>query len=267
MWGIAFAKFVALWRSLPAGVKGFTLGIAVGLLLSLAFSLRGQDSARQERVARQNAEAALDSTRAIAAHHDTVFARLLAQKDVEFRGAVATAARLRRDKANLSARLAVSAPAVRTTATHRVDGPGGVRDGAVRGATTGTGSGGATAPGDVSGTGASVTDSLVLSGPPVEGTVGVTVTPRPGATQFDWDARLRPSPVDLEVGLGCGEDGPELLTHGPPFARVEIKSGEVDPDVCNPPKVRVGLVRRGLEVVGGVAVVVGVVKVITGIIH
>jgi hypothetical protein len=242
-------KLVGLWVKLPAGAKGFTSGILAGLLLSAGISLLWPRHDPADRIALQNAKAALDSTRAIAAGHDTVFARLLAQKDVQIAGALGTVASLRGDNAKLSAKLVIVSAEHRTTESHSVPG-------------------GDAGAGEASGSQSpSVSDSLVLSGPPVEGTVGVTVTAQPDTTlRFDWDARLRPSPVHLEVGLGCGADGPELTAHGPAWTHVEIQPSEVEPGVCNP-TMRVGVVRRGLEVVGGVTVGALIVKGVVTIIH
>lgn len=250
MW--ILAKAAGLWRSLPVEVKAFTLGLVAGLLLSTAFSLFGSDSARKERIARQNVEAALDSTRKILANHDTVFARLLVQKDVELSGALRTAASLRGDNAKLSAKLALRGAEQHTTESHTVGGD----DTPLPAVQGGDG-----------GTGESVTDSLVLAGPPVEGTVGVTVTAQADTSlRFHWDARLRPSPVDLEVAVGCGKDGPELTAHGPPYLSVDIERGEVDPKVCNP-AVSIGPVSKGLRAVGAVAVVAVVVKGVVALFH
>lgn len=243
MW--ILAKAAGLWRSLSPAVKGFVVGIAAGLLLSAAFSHFGQDSARKERIARQNVQAALDSTRKILAHHDTVFARLLVQKDVELSGALRTVASQRHYNAKLSAKLALRSAERHTTESHTQ--PGDLAGGAV----------GNDPP-------VSVSDSLHLAGPPVEGTVGVTVTAQPDTTvRFAWDARLRPSPIDLSVGVGCGKDGPELIANGPPYLSVGIDKGEIDPKVCNPLP-SVGPVGKGLQVVGAAAVILGIVE---GVIH
>ena len=252
MWAFV-VSLVRRWAALPGGIKGFTSGILAGVLLSVAFSLAWPRHDPSDRIALQNAKAALDSTRTIAAKHDTLFARLLAQKDVEFSGAMGAVASLRRANAKLSAKLDVVSAEQRTTATHTVGG--------------GQTPGGGTAPGtDGLGEALRVSDSLVVAGPPVEGTVGVTVTTQSDSVRFDWDARLRPSPVHLEVGLGCGKDGPELVANGPDFAHVEIQPSEVKPEVCNP-SVRVGVVRKGLEVVGGVTVGVLAAKGIVSLIH
>jgi hypothetical protein len=247
-----FASFVGRgWTSLSPGARGFVAGTAAGLLLSTALWhgwRQAAEVARLEQVARQNAVAALDSTRKIAAGRDTVYARILAQKDVELAGALGAAARLRGDNARLQATLRIAGAGVDTSASHSVD--AGDSAGDIPGAAEGL----------------AVADSLVLAGPPVEGTVSVTVTAQPDTTvRFDWNAKLRPTPVDLSLGLGCGEDGPELLADGPEWVGVEIAPGQVDPAVCNPPSARVGPVERGFQVVGVGAVVVGIVKALTSI--
>lgn len=264
--GKVLTKVVGLWRSLGPGARGFTLGALAGMALSAAISLAWPRHDPADRIALQNAKAALDSTRALAAKHDTLFARLLAQKDVEFTGAMAEVAKQRGDNAKLNAKLSVSGSVSHSTASHVVRGSErGRKD-------SGDGAGGV--PSGKSTSGATsvqrdmVGDTLVLPvGQSVQGTVGVTVTAQPDTTlRFDWDARLRPSPINLEVGLGCGQDGPELLANGPPWTHVEIQPSEVAPEVCNP-AVRVGVVRRGLEFVGAAAVTAGIVKGVITLVH
>jgi hypothetical protein len=67
-------------------------------LVLVVFGLLSQRQVNWEKVSRQNAEAALDTTRSISTKQGEVYARLLAQKDVELAGALASAAHQRGSK-------------------------------------------------------------------------------------------------------------------------------------------------------------------------
>lgn len=192
-------RIVSIWRGLPSGVKGFILGTVVGTTL-LSVSCSGwRTAATKERIAAENLKASLDSTRALSAEHDTIFARLIAQKDVELAGALAKAAKKQGDKPKSVVGVKVTGTEVRADTSHKqASGP--------------------------------IADSLVLSKPPITGVVKATVK---DSTWF-WSARLRPSPVDVTVAVGCGKAGPEVLVDGPDWATVNIGANStVSPNVCH----------------------------------
>jgi hypothetical protein len=211
--------------------------------LSLALVVFGLLSQRQvnwEKVSKQNAEAALDTTRSISTKQGEVYARLLAQKDVELAGALASAAHQRGSKPVAQVGVVTKPRGVDTAATHLLPGANetdpGVRGSAVR------------------------SDSLVLKGPPVVGTVAVLVD----TSAIHWTAKLRPSPVPLSLSVGCGKSGPELTASGPDWVETEIKPGQIDPKVCNPPGTKFW---TGVKWGGGVALgSVVLLKILIGVI-
>jgi hypothetical protein len=204
-------KKIVTSRWLPWSIS---LGLAV-------FAMHSQGEMNWERISRQNAEAALDSTRSISTRHGDVFARIIAQKDVQFAGALAEASEYRRLHPKLAVSVVVRGGTLDTSTTHTV--PTGVGDRHADGLQ----------PSNAvhAGPDGARSDSLVLAGPPVRGVVSVAVRD----STFFWAAHLRPSPIPLEIGLGCGKNGPEILAHGPSWVETEISPGTVDPKVCNPP--------------------------------
>lgn len=222
------------WSSVAALRGGIIL---LGATLLTVTWLAGHTKDSSGQIALENALSALDSTRKIAAGHDTVYARLLAQKDVELRGALATAVRSRRDVARAQLAVRVHAPALDTTATHR---------------------GSVAASDDRS----SLGDSLSFIGPPVEGVVRVSVRD----STFYWAAHLRPSPVDLTVAISCGETGPEAFVHGPQWVKnITISAGQVDPKVCHPaPSKFFSGVKTGVVVTVGAIVTVKIIQALAG---
>lgn len=186
------------------------------LLLAVAgFSMHLGSSLDYQKIATQNAVAARDSTRSISTKHGEVYARIIAQKDVELGGALATVAHLRRLHPVAALPLVITVGGVDTTATHGTVG----------------GNGQSAAGADSTGAGRSIRDSLVFTPPPIGGVVTVDVRD----STIYWTARLKPAPVPLTLSLGCGKDGPEVTASGPSWVATEIKTGQVDPKVCNPP--------------------------------
>jgi hypothetical protein len=242
MWLTSILGSVAgVWRGLPARWQGFILGTVVGVtVLSLSC---GTSYKRAETIALQNALAATDSTRKLVAHRDTVYARLLAQKDVQLAGALASVARKQGDKPRAVVTVTARGRSLDTTVSH----PRG--NFCCR-----------TVPHD------SVSrpwqrDSLVLPGPPVQGVVTATVTD----STWIWSARLRPSPVDITLAITCGKKGAEILGTGPPGVPWSIgyKGGVVDPTLCNPKPSQFGRgVRTGVLLTGATYVVLRLFHVI-----
>jgi hypothetical protein len=222
-----------IWRGLPARWQGFILGTVVGAtVLSLSC---GTSYKRAETIALQNALAATDSTRKLSAHKDTVYARLLAQKDVQLAGALASVARKQGDKPRAVVTVTARGRSLDTTATHVSTGGGG--------------------------RGIARSDSLVVAGPPVQGVVKATVTD----STWLWSARLRPSPVDITLAITCGKKGAEILGTGPPGVPWSIgyKDGVVDPTLCNPKPSQFGRgVRTGVLLTGATYVVLRLFHVI-----
>lgn len=232
MWRTVLGKVASLWRGLSGNVKGFILGIPVGLIVLSLFSVTcGSNS--KDRIALENLNAALDSTRAIAAKHDTVYARLLAQKDVQLTGALHDVARAQRDRPRAVVTVTGRGSVLDTTARHRfVDAGHGIRR-----------------------------DSLLFTVPPILGRVDVAVTD----SEMLWAAHLRPSPVNLTLALTCGPKGPEVLAKGPGWISTSVEGGQVDPTVCHPKPSRwFAGVKTGVAITAGTYVAV---KILGSILH
>lgn len=237
MWRTVFGRVASLWHGLPVGVRGFTSGILGGLIVLTAFS-GSCGSNRKDRIALENLHAALDSTRAITAKHDTVYARLIAQKDVELTGALRTVAHRQHDKPRAVVTVAVGGRGLDTTTSHTRTDVGGVE--------------GST------GQHFSASDSLSLTAPPVVGTVKATVTD----STWLWSAHLRPSPVDLTLALTCGPNGPEVLAQGPSWVSTSIGTGQAASEVCHPKPSRwFAGVKTGVVVTSAVVVALKILHV------
>lgn len=235
MWLLVIGRITGFWRGLAPRTQAFVMGLVAGMIaLSLLCGFWPHKS-QAPQIAAENAAAALDSTRAYYAKHDTIYARLLAQKDVQLAGALRDVASQRSDKPRAVVTVTARGRGVDTTATHV--------------------SGDVVSPSrPIPGT---RTDSLVLAGPPVEGVVSATVTD----STWYWRAKLMPSPVDITLALTCSKTGPEVLASGPPWISASIGSGQVDPKVCHPTPSRwANGFRAGVVFTGTAYVVFRVVK-------
>lgn len=213
-----------LWRAVPSTVRLLGAGVIAGVILS-AVACPSNDHAKE--IALQNALAALDSTRKIAAGKDTVAARLLAQRAVALTGALREVTKLRKANAKLESQLVIATRPIDTTSTHQVP-PSAIRR-----------------------------DSLTLAGPPVTGVVSVAID----STAIRWAARLRVTPVPLDVVVGCGKSGPEVFVHGPAWIDTQIGPGQVDPAVCHGTASRFGSgFRWGIAATAGGYVVFRIAK-------
>lgn len=244
MWASVIGRIAGFWHILDPEYKGFILGLVVGLTaLSLSCGTSA-NTARLERIGKQNAEAALDSTRKLTSGHDTVYARLIAQKDVELAGALRKVASSQGTKPRAVVTVTIGGRGLDTTASHRVQRPSGLPVG------NELGDGRRAGPN-------TLRDSLRLPGPPVEGVVTATATD----SIWLWSARLRPSPVNLTLAITCGKKGPEVLAHGPDWIGTSVDAGQVDPTVCNPKPSRwVNGFKSGVVVTAGTYVVFRVVR-------
>lgn len=215
------------------------------LLVLGAFVLLSRREMDWQRISRQNAEAALDVTRSISTRHGEVYARIIAQKDVELAGALREAAGQRDLRPVAGVGISLESQGLDTTATHPIP---------PRTVVSGSGDPGGPEGTEVHPGERSLRDSLVVVGPPVEGVVGIELRD----STILWTARLKPSSIPLTLSLGCGERGPEAMVQGPIGVETEIVRGQIDPKICNPP---------GTKFWTGVKYGAGITAIIVALLH
>lgn len=80
--------------------------------------------------------------------------------------------------------------------------------------------------------------AIDIEGPPISGDVDISVpadTTQPAEVEF---VSLVVAPFDLVYGLGCSGHDAVVVAQAPAHISLELRPGQVDPDVCNPPAPR-----------------------------
>lgn len=80
--------------------------------------------------------------------------------------------------------------------------------------------------------------AIDIEGPPISGDVDISVpadTTQPAEVEF---VSLVVEPFELIYGLGCAGHDAVVAVQAPDHIQLELKTGRVDPDVCNPPPPR-----------------------------